>query len=56
MEEPEQRNQLGLEQPAHAGFEVSPKDKACWATWRGESMTTIDTAGAQPSATICRVR
>lgn len=56
MEEPEQRDQLGLEQPAHAGFEVSPKDKACWATWRGESVATRDTAGAQPSAMICRVR
>lgn len=43
-EESEQRDQLGLEQPAHAGFEVSPKDKAYWAAWRGESVTTRDSA------------
>lgn len=48
-EESEQRDQLGLEQPAHAGFEVSPKDKACWAAWRGESVTTRDSQGSAVS-------
>lgn len=37
MEESEQKGQLGLEQPAHAGFGVSPKDKA-WAAG-GERVT-----------------
>lgn len=48
-EESEQRDQLGLEQPAHAGFEVSPKDKACWAAWRRESVTTRDSRGSAVS-------